>query len=185
MQLEGESYQARFDALAAEGHDVHGEAAFVRRLDPRTVLDAGCGTGRVGIELERHGIHVVGVDVNASMIETARRLGPGIDFRAGDLTALELGQRFDVVVMAGNVPLFAEPGTQRALVATCARHLTEHGYLVAGFQLDRGYGLDEYDADCRSAGLIVAERYATWDGDPFVDSCDYAVSVHQPGAATT
>jgi hypothetical protein len=29
MEWEGDSYQARFDALAARGEDVHGEAAFV------------------------------------------------------------------------------------------------------------------------------------------------------------
>ncbi len=58
---DGDEYQRRFDRLAACGSDVHGEAALVRAYDPATVLDAGCGTGRVAIELARHGVEVVGV----------------------------------------------------------------------------------------------------------------------------
>ena len=74
MTWDGDEYQARFDALAASGVDVHGEVAFVPRSipSPASVLDAGCGTGRVAIELARRGIAVVGVDVDASMLATAR-----------------------------------------------------------------------------------------------------------------
>jgi 2-polyprenyl-3-methyl-5-hydroxy-6-metoxy-1,4-benzoquinol methylase len=78
MQWEGGSYQARFDALAATGEDVHGEAGFVAALAARAVLDAGCGTGRVAIELARRGIDVVGADVSASMLGTARELAPAL-----------------------------------------------------------------------------------------------------------
>lgn len=62
--------------MAATGADVHGEATFVRAYAPASVLDAGCGTGRVAIELARHGIEVVGVDVDAAAV------------------GLELGERF-------------------------------------------------------------------------------------------
>ena len=48
---DGDEYQRRFDALATAGKDVHGEAAFVMAMEPGSVLDAGCGTGRVAIEL--------------------------------------------------------------------------------------------------------------------------------------
>ncbi|MEQ1788221.1 MAG: SAM-dependent methyltransferase, partial [Acidimicrobiales bacterium] len=57
MGWDGDDYQARFDRLAAAGDDVHGEATFVRAYAPRSVLDAGCGTGRVAIELARGGQH--------------------------------------------------------------------------------------------------------------------------------
>ncbi|MBV8961292.1 MAG: SAM-dependent methyltransferase, partial [Actinobacteria bacterium] len=59
---DGDEYQRRFDALAESGADVHGEATFVAAYSPASVLDAGCGTGRVGIELARRGIEVVGAD---------------------------------------------------------------------------------------------------------------------------
>ncbi len=71
--------------------------------------------------------------------------------------------------MAGNVPLFTPPGTQSALVEGVARHLAPGGCLIAGFQLDRGYTDAEYDADCTAAGLRLAERFATWDREPYAE----------------
>ena len=175
---DGDRYQARFDALAASGADVHGEATLVRTFAPLSVLDAGCGSGRIAIELARHGIDVVGVDVNPSMLETARHAAPDIVFVEADLATFELGRTVDVVVMAGNVLLFTAPGTHAAVVAGCARHLEPAGVLVAGFQLDRGYGIDEYDAHCNAAGLTLVDRWSTWDRQPF-DGGGYAVSVHR------
>lgn len=175
---DGDDYQARFDTLAAKGVDVHGEASFVMELDPSSVLDAGCGTGRVAIELARRGVDVVGIDRDGSMIATAARLAPTISWVMGDVGEVDLGRTFDLVVMAGNVPLFTPAGTNAALVTGCARHLAQGGVLVAGFQLDHRYSTTQYDADCAAAGLVLTERFATWDCGPFTDGADYAVSVH-------
>jgi SAM-dependent methyltransferase len=181
MTWDGDDYQARFDSLAARGVDVHGEVAFVLALDPapRSVLDAGCGTGRVAIELARRGVDVVGVDVDPSMLATARQAAPGIDWHEHDLTTLDLGRTFDAVVMAGNVLLFTPPGTHAAVVKGCARHVAPGGALVAGFQLGRGYELEAYDEQCIAAGLTLAERYAGWAREPFPGAGDYALSVHR------
>ncbi|MER5766190.1 class I SAM-dependent methyltransferase [Streptomyces sp. NPDC001985] len=180
MTWNGDDYQARFERIAAGGGDVHGEAALVRSLTPTpgTVLDAGCGTGRVAIELARHGIDVTGVDIDDSMLTTARRLAPDLPWHRRDLVGLDLGRSFDAVVMAGNVPLFTPPGTEPALVASVAAHLRPGGRLVAGFSLDRGYTLDDYDTHCRAAGLALEARYATWSRDPWTGG-GYAVSVHR------
>jgi SAM-dependent methyltransferase len=174
---DGGEYQRRFDALAATGKDVHGEAAFVMRFAPHTVLDAGCGTGRVGIELARRGVTVVGADRDSSMLATARERAPELEWVEQDLAALDLGRTFDVVVLAGNVPLFTPPGTEGALVAGCAKHVAAGGVLVAGFQTDRGYALADFDGHAEAAGLTFAERYATWDGEPYTSDSGYAVSV--------
>ena len=179
MAWDGDDYQARFDRLAATGADVHGEATFVRAYEPASVLDAGCGTGRVSIELARHGIEVVGADADASMLDTARRLGTDVTWVQVDLTALDLGRTFDIVVMAGNVPLFTPPGTEALLVAGVARHVAPDGVLIAGFSLDRGYGIEDYDAHATAAGLTLAERFAAWDRTPWQAGGDYAVSVHR------
>jgi 2-polyprenyl-3-methyl-5-hydroxy-6-metoxy-1,4-benzoquinol methylase len=175
---DGDSYQERFDRLAATGVDVHGEAAFVLAYAPTSVLDAGCGTGRVAVELARRGVEdVVGVDVDESMLATARRASAEVTWVCADLTELELGRTFDVVVMAGNVPLFTPPGTQAALVAACAKHVGG-GVLIAGFTVDDRYAITDYDEHCAAAGLSLAERFATWDRQPYVDGGAYAVSVH-------
>jgi len=176
---DGDEYQQRFDALAAKGAAVHGEADLVAALAPTSVLDAGCGTGRVAIELHRRGIAVEGVDADASMIDTARRLAPDLAWHHSDLVDLDLGRAFEVVVMAGNVPLFTPVGTQAALVAGCARHVADGGALVSGFSLGRGYGVDELDAHCEAVGLHLVDRWSTWDRGAFTGASDYAVSVHR------
>jgi SAM-dependent methyltransferase len=183
---DGDDYQRRFDELAAQGVAVHGEADLVASLLPSdrspelvSVLDAGCGTGRVAIELARRGVDVVGVDPDASMLAAARRAAPGLEWHEASMVGLDLRRRFDVVVMAGNVPLFTPPGTQADLVAGCARHLGVDGVLVAGFQLGRGYSVQDYDGHCAAAGLELVQRWSSWHHDPFDDTADYAVSVHR------
>ncbi len=175
---DGDDYQRRLQANL-DGTDPHGEVAFVQRYAPASVLDAGCGTGRVAIELAHRDVEVVGVDHSASMLDTARRLAPQLPWVHADLATLALGRTFDAVVLAGNVPLFTAPGTQAALLEGCARHLDVGSVLVAGFQLGRGYDLETYDDHAQAAGLDLVERYATWDRDPFVPDGDYAVSVHR------
>lgn len=191
----GDAYDARFEALERSGADVHGEADFVASLGATSVLDAGCGTGRVAVELARRGLDVVGVDLDPAMLGAARRKAPGLDWRLGDLATVRLGRRFDAVVAAGNVVIFLAPGTEAAVVANLADHLAPGGALVAGFSLGPGaspagaptptgavggrLGLAGYDAAATAAGLALAERWATWDRAPYAPGGDYAVSVHR------
>ena len=177
--VRGERYEEQFERLAASGVDVHGEAAFVASFAPATVLDAGCGTGRVAIELARRGVDVVGVDLDPAMLQVARRKAPELDWRHADLATLDLGRRFDQVVMAGNVLLFVAPGAEAAIVERMAAHLSPGGRLVAGFRLGVGLSLDDYDAYATAAGLMLEFRFATWERAPFSDGGDYAVSVHR------
>jgi SAM-dependent methyltransferase len=177
----GATYDARFDRLAATGADVHGEASLVAHLAPgRRVLDAGCGTGRVAIELHRRGFEVTGVDLDLAMLEAARRKAPALAWHQGDLAALALEQRFDAVVLAGNVLIFVAPGTEAATIAACAEHLAPGGVLVAGFEVrPGGYGPDRLDADAEDAGLGLRCRWAGWDREPWQEGGGYQVSVHE------
>lgn len=187
----GEAYAERFAALAAAGHDMHGEATLCATLVPprSRVLDAGCGTGRVAIRLAELGYDCVGVDNDASMLDIARRASTDVEWHQLDLVDVNtLHREFDLVVAAGNViPLLAE-GTESFVVARLAGLLAPSGLLVAGFGLDVAhlpideapFGLAEYDAWCSAAGLELLERFATWSADPFVDDGGgYAVSLHQ------
>ena len=177
------TYDQRWEEAAAAGRNIHGEADLVERLRPTSVLDAGCGTGRVAIELARRGIDVAGVDVDASMLERAREKAPDLAWTEADLADVDLGRTFDVVVLAGNVMIFLAPGTEGRVVANLARHVTPGGSLVAGFSLEPGrLDLATYDAHAGAAGLVLADRWATWDEQPFAGG-NYAVSVHRrPGS---
>ncbi|MBI5284536.1 MAG: class I SAM-dependent methyltransferase [Chloroflexi bacterium] len=178
--LSGDDYDARYETAELAGKDVHGEASFVESCGARSVLDAGCGTGRVGRELARRGLDVVGVDLDADMLATAQRKAPEVDWRLADLAKVDLGRLFEAAVAAGNVMIFLTPGTERAVITNLARHLSHEGLLIAGFQLTRPHmTLERYDALCLDARLDLAERFRTWDRDPWRPGGDYAVSVHR------
>jgi magnesium-protoporphyrin O-methyltransferase len=78
-------------------------------LHGQRVLDAGCGTGSMAMELAHRGAEVVAIDLSPSQIEIAlRRLsqhletfetGGRIDFRSGDMSDPALGHFDHVVAM--------------------------------------------------------------------------------------
>jgi SAM-dependent methyltransferase len=177
----GADYDKRFEDLAASGADVHGEAALVAELAPgRAVLDAGCGTGRVTIELARRGFDVTGLDIDAAMLDAARAKAPDLTWIEGDLAGADLGTRFDAVVLAGNVLIFVAPGTEPAVVARCADHLRPGGLVIAGFQVrPGGYDPTQLDHDAAAAGLDLVDRWSTWDRAPWSPTDRYQVSVHR------
>lgn len=183
----GADYDARWSSLAASGQNIHGEADLVEGLlrdsHDRTVLDAGCGTGRVAIELARRGFTVTGVDADPDMLAVAREKAPDLTWRHGDLADPDTvagADPVDLVLLAGNVMIFLEPGTERRVVTNLAGRLNAGGLLVAGFSLQPGrLTVERYDEVTAAAGLRPVARWATWDRDPFDGGGDYAVSVHR------
>lgn len=196
----GADYDARWERAAAAGSNIHGEADFIASFAPvgvsdgdgarvPSVLDAGCGTGRVGIELARRGFAMVGVDVDPAMLERARAKHPNGDWQLADLATLDLRdphrgtndvRRFDIVALPGNVMIFLAAGTEATVLQRLVAHLVPGGVLIAGFQLVAGrLTLARYDEVSAAAGLRLEQRLGTWDGQSFEPGGDYAVSVHR------
>jgi len=175
------SYDDNWTRMAERGQNPHGEVDLVMGYQPASVLDAGCGTGRVAIELDRRGIEAVGTDIDAAMLAKAQEKAPHLRWEQADLAALDLDRTFDVVAMAGNIILFVEPGTEKAVVTGAARHVGSGGFLVAGFSLGRGVSVDDWEQWIVEAGLRVVDRFSTWAGDEWSESSNYLVSVSTTG----
>jgi SAM-dependent methyltransferase len=179
-EIDLEEYHRRWVRMEASGKAAHGEADLIASYAPNTVLDAGCGMGRVAIELSRRGFDVDGVDLDDDLLAYARVDAPHLVWVQGDLSTVRMHRRYDLVAMAGNVMLFCKVDDRAVIVANLADHLEPGGRLIAGFSLEErpdAITLAEYDAACEFAGLTLEDRWSTWEQAPF-QAGPYAVSVH-------
>ena len=185
-------YDQRWEAMAARGENVHGEADAVTRLIERyldvrvrerelelehepehalRVLDAGCGTGRLAVELQRRGHLVTAVDLDPDMIDKARDKSTAVTWLVGDLSTIDVTTRgglVDVIVMAGNILNFCAPGTQTTIVHNMVKNLADGGLLVCGWSQELredAYLWLDFVRDARDAGANLAETWTNWDGD--------------------
>jgi len=134
-----------YDALATSivaGSSVEGDTEFYRELAGETggpILDVGCGTGRVAMALAADGHEVVGIDLSAPMLRLAEQrretlsadVAARLSFRQADMTTLELGRDFALVVAPSRVFQFAlTTDAQRQALAALRSHVRPDGRLV-------------------------------------------------------
>jgi SAM-dependent methyltransferase len=176
------AYVQRFRTMAARGTDIVGEARLVDAMLPRgsRVLDAGCGPGRVGGHLASVGHDVVGVEVDPVLIAAAEEDHPGPRWLVGDLAELDLPDRFDAIVCAGNVVTFLASSTRGEVLRRFRAHLAPGGRAVVGFGAGRDYPFGDFLADARAAGLEPDVLLSTWHLHPFTPESDFLVAVLRP-----
>ncbi|MEP7065070.1 MAG: magnesium protoporphyrin IX methyltransferase [Gemmatimonadota bacterium] len=89
------------------------------------ILDAGCGTGAMAVELATRGASVVAVDIAPSLVSVAAQraphaLGGRLSFHAGDMLDTALGE-FDHVVAMDSLIHYTPAQMFAALDVLCAR----------------------------------------------------------------
>lgn len=107
----------------------------IRSTKAKSILEFGCGTGSaaVGLSLEKY--NVTAVDLSADMLKSARdkarKYKSDSQFRKGDITAIDLKTKFDLLICLGNtMPLIYRLPAARRLFANFARHLNPGGTLI-------------------------------------------------------
>lgn len=104
-----------------------GEPEIVHSAIPEhaSIIEFGCGTGRISTPLARLGHSVTGVDESPEMLEYCRE----IRTVCCAIADLNLDERFDVVLLASH--LANAPGPQRTtLLQVARRHLAPGGTVV-------------------------------------------------------
>ena len=118
----------------AFGWDIGDEVSWlVERLGRlRSVLEPGCGSGRMLAALSEQGIDIAGIDRSPRMIELAReRLGDMGELRVADMTEFDLGRTFDGAICPINTLLHLTPAELASHLGCMARHVAPGGrYLV-------------------------------------------------------
>lgn len=94
-----------YDAWNPGREDAEFYLALAKELDPDSILDIGCGTGIISVELARAGFAVTGVDPAARMIEVARTRDGGdlVRWIEGDAGHLDDASG-DLAIMTAHVP---------------------------------------------------------------------------------
>lgn len=178
-------YAQRWDRLEAEGHDINGEARAIDAMAQRgsTILDAGCGNGRLAGYLAAGGHKVMGVDLDPHLVEVAQTKYPQAQFEVADLADFGLQNddgellTFDIIVSAGNVLTFLADWERVPALGNIAKHMHTGSRFIAGFQLARGYSDAQFTADAQSVGLEVYQRFGTWQFDPYVEQGEFLLAV--------
>ena len=192
---EPRDYGRRFADLRAGGADITGEARLADTIAPRRarILDAGSGMGRIGAALQDRGHDVVGVDLDAALLEQSRETYPHLpvlEARLDELSPQMLAIQghpttYDLIVCVGNVMILLAPDTEREVLGRMRDLLAPGGRMLVGFHLEaepgssRRYPASEFVADARSAGLRVQARFASYELLPSTDQDDYAVFLLQ------
>jgi SAM-dependent methyltransferase len=91
-----------------------------------SILELGCGAGRVTHPLLALGHSVVAVDESPEMLAHVR----GARTVPARIDGLDLGEHFDVVVLASHLVNVPDDDLLAAFLATCARHVRETGCVV-------------------------------------------------------
>ena len=99
------------------------------------VLDLGCGTGRVALDLAARGHDVTGVDSDPALVREllarARERGLRVHADSGDARALALGARFALAIAPMQVVQLLGAAAGRAAMLAAVRMHLEHGALLA------------------------------------------------------
>jgi SAM-dependent methyltransferase len=123
---------------------------------PATLLELGCGVGRVTRALAARGYAVTAVDESPEMLCHVT----GARTVCSPIEALELSETFDVVLLASFLVHAGDPAARQALLRTCRRHVAPGGVVLIQRE-----GADWHDAVPRERPLLDGVARVTASDD--------------------
>jgi ubiquinone/menaquinone biosynthesis C-methylase UbiE len=139
-----------FEAIAPfydlDVHEHDEDLPFYRQIvemHGSAVLELGCGTGRVAIDLAEAGATVTGIDISGAMLDRARTRaatsGVEAEWIAADLLTFALGRRFDAVLLPlGTIQHLTSASQIASALERAAAHLSSDGALVVDLEAPHG-----------------------------------------------
>ena len=161
-----------------------GDVAFYRArcADADTVLELGCGDGRVALAIAADGPRVTGLELHRGMLDAARRargalparVARRIELLEGDMARFDLGRRFDRVILPYTTLYCLTPEDRQRCLACVVEHLAPDGRLI----------FDGWIGDDLRARGAFADESPEWieglrDGDRVIEV--FERDVHRPG----
>jgi len=141
---------------------------------PGTVLDVGCGEGRLPRDLMMRGYGVIGIDASPTLIEHARQADPDGDYRVADAAALPLPEASVDVVTA--FMSLHDVDDMKASVGEIARVLKPGGRACVAIVHPMNSG-GRFEAHIPDAAFVIRDSY--------FEERRYADSVERDGLQMT
>jgi len=147
---------------------------FLIEASPGSVLDLGCGTGRILVGLAEEGIDVTGLDVSREMLDICEEklaaLGREAPLVYGDIRSFDLSETFDTILIPGfTIQLLLSSEDLDACLKSCTRHLKPGGQLVVSTylpweMLESGLKRKPLEKKRESDRDTSGESFAAWQG---------------------
>jgi SAM-dependent methyltransferase len=177
-----------------------GDLAFYKKIceGAESVLELGCGAGRVGLHLAEAGHRVLGLDDHPGMLDRLAAAAQDLEaqtrkrlrWKRGDMAAFELGEHFERILIPYNglYCLLTHEAVADCFAAV-VRHLAPDGKLIFDayrvFTPAADFEEPEDDPDpvaCLTDGENVIEVFerSDWDKDAQLLTAHYRYAVRGP-----
>lgn len=155
MEWNSQLYDKKHDFVAEYGK---GLLEFIPHNPKQTILDLGCGTGTLTVQLVDLCSKVVGVDSSQSMIDKAKMQFDNIEFIVCDALALPFEKEFDIVFSNA---LFHWIGNHNILLKNIHKALKPQGLLVCEFGANGNIATIEkaFLMACNSMGYSYTPKF--------------------------
>jgi len=165
-----------------DSEDVEFYVSLVRRLQPRKVLELGCGTGRITLPLAEQGTQlafdVTGLDSQAEMLETAKKrllqAPPKVRERLrliqGDMRTWQSESAFDLIVIpCSSISHLLTLQDQLTVWNQCRRNLRPGGRFVVEITMpNMATFADSFNVPPRALVEIDVDKSDESDGVRFI-----------------
>lgn len=155
MKWNSSLYDSKHDFVAEYGK---GLLEFIPKNDGQTILDLGCGTGTLTVQLSDLCNKVIGVDSSQNMIDRAKKQFGNIEFMVCDALALRFEKEFDVVFSNA---VFHWINDHDLLLKNIHRVLKSQGILVCEFGANGNIATIEnaFTNACKSIGYHYQSKF--------------------------
>jgi SAM-dependent methyltransferase len=125
-----------------------------------SILELGCGAGRVTHPLVERGYAVTAVDESEEMLELVR----GARKVRSSIEELDLGERFDVVLLASFLINTGDLKVREGLLASCLRHVADGGVVLIQREAEGFYDVIPFEGPLRNGDGTI--RIASEEIEP-------------------
>jgi ubiquinone/menaquinone biosynthesis C-methylase UbiE len=147
-----------YDAFDPDRSDIKPYVALIKSCAIRKVVDLGCGTGVLALQLAKEGFEVIGIDpANASInVAKAKPGAKDVKWVVGDATVLHSNST-DAVVMTGNVAqAITDPKSWISTIRSVKASLMAGGYFIFETRKPEAKAWEDWTKDKSFQSIEVA-----------------------------